>query len=116
MRNALWGLLAGSALLLLGGCSGNNFLVYKQGHHFFVTSSGKELRTVLCDSGDMKRVLLDAKLAAPLSQELNDSICGQEKVRDRVLAVLEKMTPEERSRLKMAFRMNDYDINDIANC
>ncbi|MDU0458488.1 MAG: hypothetical protein RW306_07095 [Geobacteraceae bacterium] len=107
--------LLASACLLMAACS-SNFMVYKQGRHFYVTSTGQELKAVLCDSGDLKRILGESKLNLPLQNKLDESICGTGKVRERVLAVLEEMSREERSNLKVSFQAHGYDINHVANC
>ena len=102
--------------LLAGGCSSHNFLVYKDGRHFFVTSTRPELKRVLCDSGDMDRIVRDSKLPALLQKELKDGVCATNKVRERLMATLDGMTRDQRTALKDAFRQNGYDINNIANC
>lgn len=113
----IWTLaIAVAALLGLGGCSSNNFLVYKDAKHFYVTSNGPELKRILCDSGDMDKIAVDSKLPAQLQKDLKDGICSNNKVKERLMALLEGMTKEQRSSLKDAFRKNGYDINVIANC
>ena len=102
--------------IMLFGCSGSNFLVYKDAKHFYVTSKSDTLRKTLCDSGDLARITRDAKLPDTLQNELFSSICARDKVKEHVLATLEKMTREQRSALKLAFQLNGYEINTIANC
>ncbi|MDK9716583.1 MAG: hypothetical protein OEL57_01595 [Trichlorobacter sp.] len=104
------------AALGISGCSSGNFLVYKDAKHFYVTSSGPELKRILCDSGDMDRIAKDSKLPAPLQKDLKDGICNSNKVKERLLATLEGMTKEQRTALKTAFQQNGYDINVVANC
>lgn len=104
------------AALLMGGCSSNNFLVYKDAKHFYVTSNGPELKRVLCDSGDMDKIASDSKLPDAMQKDLKDGICSSNKVKDRLMASLDGMTKEQRAALKDAFRHNGYDINVIANC
>ena len=102
--------------LLMGGCSSNNFLVYKNANHFYITSKGNELKRVLCESGDMDKIAIDSKLPDSMQKELKEGICGSNKVKERLLASLDAMTKEQRTSLKDAFRNNGYDINVIANC
>lgn len=104
------------AALLMTGCSSGNFMVYKDAKHFYVTSTGPELKRILCDSGDMDRIAVDSKLPQQLQQDLKEGICGSNKVKERLMALLEGMTKEQRSSLKEAFRKNGYDINVVANC
>jgi hypothetical protein len=102
--------------MLAGGCSSNNFLVYKDAKHFYVTSTGPELKSVLCDSGDMDKIVNDSKLSDAMQKELKDGICSSNKVKERLMASLDAMTKEQRAALKGAFRNNGYDINVVANC
>lgn len=102
--------------VVVTGCSSGNFLVYKDAKHFYVTSSGPELKRVLCDSGDMDKITKDSKLPPALQKELKDGICASNKVKERLMGTLEGMTKEQRASLKDAFRTNGYDINNIANC
>ena len=100
----------------MSGCSSGNFLVYKDSKHFYVTSTGPELRRILCDTGDMEKIAKDSKLPAPLQKDLKDGICTSNKVKERLMATLEGMTKEQRTALKTAFQQNGYDINVVANC
>ncbi|MGB4599295.1 MAG: hypothetical protein WBI04_04875 [Trichlorobacter sp.] len=102
--------------LMVGGCSSGNFMVYKDAKHFYVTSSGPELKRILCDSGDMDRITRDSRLPDPLQKDLKDGICASNKVKERLMATLEGMTKEQRTSLKLAFQQNGYDINVVANC
>ena len=111
---ALATMLAGS--LALTACSSSNFLVYKDAKHFYVTSKSNALRQLLCDSGDLVKITKDATLTDALQKELYDSICASTKVKERVLAALESMTKEQRTSLKLAFQLNGYEVNTIANC
>lgn len=114
-RWLMYGVLMGAALGI-SGCSSGNFLVYKNSKHFYVTSTGPELRRILCDTGDMEKIARDSRLSAPLQKDLKDGICTSNKVKERLLATLEGMTKEQRTALKTAFRQNGYDINVVANC
>ena len=102
--------------VVVAGCSSGNFMVYKDTKHFYVTSSGTELKRVLCDSGDMDKIAKASKLPDALQKDLKDGICGSNKVKERLMGTLEAMSKEQRVALKDAFRENGYDINNIANC
>lgn len=102
--------------VVIAGCSSGNFLVYKDAKHFYVTSSGTELKRILCDSGDMDKIAKDSKLPDALQKDLKDGICSSNKVKERLMGTLEGMSKEQRVALKDAFRNNGYDINNIANC
>jgi len=101
---------------LTAGCGNANFLVYKDAKHFYLTSNGEALKKVLCESGDINRILSDSRLPEAMQKDLHEGICSSNKVKERLLAILEDMTPEQRSALKLAFQTNGYEINTIANC
>jgi PBP1b-binding outer membrane lipoprotein LpoB len=102
--------------VLVGGCSSGGFWVYKDAKYFYITSSGPELKRILCDSGDMDRIARDSRLPDPLQKDLKDGICASNKVKERLMTTLEGMTKEQRTALKQAFQQNGYDINVVANC
>jgi hypothetical protein len=104
------------ALLTLCGCSGSNLLIYKDAKHYYVTNKSDGLRKMLCDSGDLDRIAKDSQLPDEIQKELIGSICAGNKVKERVLAVLGRMTKEQRTALKLAFQLNGYEVNTIANC
>jgi len=117
MRHTFWyGVMLVIAMLASGCASSNNFMVYKNAKHFYVTSTGPELKRILCDSGDMAQIAVDSKLPLPLQKDLKDSICSSTKVKERLMGLLEGMSKEQRMALKDAFRKNGYDINVVANC
>jgi hypothetical protein len=104
------------AAIGMSGCSSGNFMVYKDSKHFYVTSTGPELKRILCDTGDMDKIAKESQLPPPLQKDLKDGICNSNKVKERLLATLEGMTKEQRTALKTAFQQNGYDINVVANC
>ena len=116
MRQSIKFLLMAVAVMALVGCGSSNFMVYKDAKHFYVTSTGPELKRILCDSGDMDRIAKDSKLPDALQKDLKDGICASNKVKERLMATLEGMTKEQRTALKSAFQQNGYDINVVANC
>lgn len=102
-------------LLLAGGCSSNSFMVYKDAKNFNITSTCPELKQLLCDSGDVDRVVRDSELPAPLQKTLKVDLCAFDKDKDGLKSTLDRMTKEQRAALKDAFRKNGYDINKPAD-
>jgi len=115
-RRLIYGALMAVALMASGCASSGNFMVYKNAKHFYVTSTGPELKRILCDSGDMDQIAVDSRLPPMLQKDLKDGICSSTKVKERLMTLLEGMTKEQRTALKDAFRTNGYDINVVANC
>ncbi|MDD2582946.1 MAG: hypothetical protein PHR66_13235 [Desulfuromonadaceae bacterium] len=97
--------------LMAGGCSSNNFMVYKNGSNFYVTSDCPELKQILCYSGDIDSIMKDSNLPGSLQVELKDGICTSGKSSKHLVATLEGMTNGQITALKDAFRRNGYEIN-----
>lgn len=103
------------AALATGGCSSGNFMVYKSGVSFYVTSDSPRLNQILCDSGDMDSIVKGSELPPSLQKELKEGVCATDKSRERLLSTLDGMTEEQQTALKDAFRRNGYEINRIAD-
>lgn len=97
--------------LMAGGCHSNNFMVYKDGSNFYITNNCPELKQILCNSGDIDRIMNDSNLPSSLQVELKDGICASGKATKHIGATLEGMTNGQISALKDAFRKNGYEIN-----
>lgn len=106
----------GAALLALlaTGCASRNFIVYKEGKSFYLASDGPDRTRILCDSGDLARIVEDSRLPAPLKAELKERICVARKGKKDIMDTLNGMTKEQHADLKTAFRENGYEINRVA--
>lgn len=105
-------ILAGSTLFMVAGCT-NNILVTKHGERYFLATKQSGLKKLLCDSGDMTEILKEAQLGKPLEQRIYATICSEKVDKEKVLALLDDMTKEEREQLKVAFSRNGYDVNIV---
>lgn len=101
--------------LVLGGCASKNFIVFKDGRSFFITSEDAERKRILCGSPDMANIARDSGLPAALQEELREGICSFRQGTRPVRSTLEGMTNEQLSALKDAFRKNGYEINLVAD-
>lgn len=99
-----------AAVLLLAACS-STFVVSKDGKGYFLGSRSADLYRMLCESGDLKRVLADTRLSEELRGELYRYNCTAEKSGDKVRQIYAAMTSEQRKDLRTAFTRNGYDIN-----
>jgi hypothetical protein len=98
-------------LLILAGCSSSNFMVYKDGSNFYVTSNCTERKRILCDSGDIDIIVKDSGLPDSLQKALKDNTCATSKEKGILMVTLEGMTNVQITALKDAFRRNGYEIN-----
>lgn len=101
--------------LVLGGCASKNFIVFKDGRSFFITSEDAERKRILCGSPDMANIVKDSGLPATLQDALQEGICSFRQGARPLRSTLEGMTDEQLSALKRAFRKNGYEINLVAD-
>ncbi len=98
--------------LAAAGCS-STFLVSKNGQAYFLGSDAAAARRLLCDSGDLKKILGETSLPEQTKGDLLRYSCSADGSREKVKQVFAAMTPEQRKDLRTAFKNNDYDINYV---
>jgi hypothetical protein len=99
--------------LFISSCS-PTFLVYKNGRYCFVGSCSNAKYDILCETGELKKVLASSHLREELKDSLYKSSCSAERSRDKVTKIFASMTVEERKDIRNAFRANGYNINRLA--
>ncbi len=99
-----------TAALVAAGCS-STFLMVKNGSGYMLGSESKEVYRILCESGDLKKILSDAELRQTAKDDLYKYNCSPERSREKVKQVYASMVPEERKALRLAFKTNGYEIN-----
>ena len=110
-RRIRTGIVITTLALLVGGCSSNNFLVYKDGSNFFVTSNCAARQRLLCASGDLGRIVAGAAIPQTLRDRIKEAICATGVTTADMHEILATMTAEQLSALKQSFRANGYEIN-----
>jgi hypothetical protein len=107
-KRLLW-VIAGTALLA-AGCS-STFMMVKNGSGYMLGSDSNEVYRLLCESGDLQKILLDAQLGQGTKDDLYRYNCSPDRSRDKVKQVYASMVPAERKALRVAFKSNGYEIN-----
>lgn len=102
--------LVGLMIFLVSGCS-STFLISKDGKGYFFGSKSDAIYRLLCDSGDLRKILKDAKKIPEDTRELIYKSNCINRSAEKVKEIYAAMTPEERKDLRNAFRLNGYDIN-----
>ncbi|WP_224981596.1 hypothetical protein [Geomonas agri] len=97
--------------LVVSGCGSNNFLVYKDGSNFFITRDCEARQRLLCDSGDIGRIVARPALPQSLQNRIKEAICAPGVTKADMHEILAEMTEEQLSSLKQSFRDNGYEIN-----
>jgi hypothetical protein len=101
------------SLAILSGCS-DTFLVTKDGKSYFFGSNREGLYKMLCESGDLNKILADTKLPQNIKNDLYKYNCTPSQSRDKVKEIYSSMTSEQRRELRLAFQLHGYDINLMA--
>lgn len=96
---------------MASGCSTRTFMVYKDGNNFFITRDCAERHRLLCDSGDIDRVVDGSGLPDHLQLRIKEAICSTDRAKNDMQDILGELTDEQLSSLKNAFRTLGYEIN-----
>lgn len=97
------------------GCS-STFVMTKDGRGYHWGNDSKAVYIMLCESGDLKKILADTRLKDKMKEDIFKYNCTAERSGERVRQIYATMTPEERKDLRNAFTRNGYDINYIPCC
>lgn len=97
-------------IIAVVGCS-STFLVSKDGKGYFLGSRSDAIYKMLCESGDLKKLLSDTRFTQELKDDLYRYSCSVERSGDRIKKIYVAMTMEQRKELRVAFTKNGYDIN-----
>jgi len=106
--------MIGTMVLALGvtACT-STFLVQKDGRGYFVGSNSDAIHKMLCESGDLVKVLSDTKLPQDMRDELYKYNCSLERSGAKVKEIYTAMSPDQRKDLRTAFRHNGFEINHM---
>jgi hypothetical protein len=99
-----------AAALFAAGCS-STFMMVKNGSGYMLGSDSNEVHRLLCESGDLQKILLVAQLSQGTKDDLYRYNCSPDRSRDKVKQVYASMVPAERKALRVAFKSNGYEIN-----
>ncbi len=89
----------------------STFRLSKDGKGYILGSNSNALHKMLCESGDLGKILLDAQLSQEKKDDLYKYNCSTERAGAKVKQLYASMTPQERKDLRIAFKKNGYDIN-----
>jgi hypothetical protein len=104
-----WSLVLLSVSLLFFGCA-KTFLVSKDCNTYFFGSNNQALYKVLCQSGDLEKVLVDSGLPPDVQAGLHQAQCV-DRSRENLNSIYGGLSRDQQEALKSAFRKNGYEIN-----
>lgn len=100
------------SLTFILGCS-DTFLVTKDGKSYFFGKNREGLYKLLCESGDLSKILNDTHLPQDVKDNLYKYNCTQ-RSGEKVKEIYASLMPEQRRELRFSFQMHGYDINHMA--
>lgn len=109
MKRAGLILLIASSALLSAACS-STFMVVKNGKGFHFGSGSTAAYKVLCESGDLKRILADTALVQQTKDDIHRFNCT-DRSREKIKTVYAGLSPAERKDLRRSFQKHGYEIN-----
>lgn len=107
--NKFFPLLIASAIVF-GGCS-STFLVSKDGKGYFWGNDSRAIYKMLCESGDLKKILDATRFTQILKEDIYKYNCSMERSGEKVKQIYASLTSDQRRDLRNAFKGNGYDIN-----
>lgn len=97
----------------IGSCSSNTFVVTKDGKSYFFGSNREELYKLICESGDLQKILADTHLSKENKDNLYKYNCIERSKdsKDKIRGIYAAIPPEQRRELRLSFQLHGYDIN-----
>ena len=105
-----WYVIIAGMVFFAAGCS-STFMLVKNGTGYMLGQQSDEVYHMLCESGDLKKILSEVELRQEPKDDLYKYNCSPERSRDKVKQVYASMVPAERKALRIAFKSNGYEIN-----
>jgi hypothetical protein len=99
--------------MFLTGCAMTTFIISKDNRAYYLGRKSDSLYQMICKSGDLEAVLSETSMPEELKKELYRYNCTDERSKERVVALYNYLTPEEKEELKSAFRRHGYTINYV---
>jgi hypothetical protein len=103
-----------AALALITSACTSTFLVSKNGRAYFLGSNVNTKYAMLCETGDLGKVLSDTHLSLEMKDTIFKYNCSAERSGEKVNQLYASMTFEQRKDMKSAFRKNGFTINIMA--
>ena len=107
----IWFFMMMAGMILISGACTDTFMVSKRGEIYSLGGNSKAKYNLLCESGDMEKVLLTSHLDKEIKDALYQYTCSESRSGEKVRQIYASMTPEQRKDIKNAFRKNGYTIN-----
>ena len=101
-------------MLITSACSAPMFLVSKKGNEkkgHFLGKKSNVMYEMLCESGDLLKVLETTHLNKEMKESFYQSNCAVDRSFAKVKQLYKSMTSKQRKDIRTAFKKNGYEIN-----
>jgi hypothetical protein len=95
---------------MITACS-TTLRVSKEGSEFTLGSGTETSYKMLCESGDLSRVLLDTTLDPELKDALTQCLCSAARSPGKAILLYSSMTDEQQKDLRQSFKRSGYDLS-----
>ena len=117
MKTRITAFIALAAVLVtaifLVGCTATTFIISKDNRAYYLGRKSDRLYEMICRSGDLEAVLSETSMPDDLKKDLYRYNCTDERSKERVVALYNYLSPDEKEELKTAFRRHGYTINYV---
>jgi hypothetical protein len=97
-------------VLVATACT-STFRISKEGEGFILGSRSERSDKMLCESGDLQRVLSGTTLTKELGDDLYRYLCSAEQSHEKVNQLYASMSAKQQKDLQESFKRNGYEIN-----
>jgi hypothetical protein len=97
-------------VLLLWSCT-STFNIQKEGKTYFFGSREEGFYKMMCESGDLSKILEATSLPKETKESLYKWNCSPERSVEMVKKTYVSLTPEQRKDLRLAFKKYGYEVN-----
>ena len=94
-----------------GGCSSTFSIAKEGGRSYFFGSRDQGFYTMMCESGDLTRILNDTSLQVEIKNALYKGNCSADRSSEKVKEIYASLTAEQRKELRLAFKKHGYEVN-----
>ncbi len=100
-------------IFIIAACQPSTFVISKGTRAYYFGRESKGLYRLLCETGDLKKVLRDSDIPVYLKEDFYRYICTDHRSEEKVISLYQFLTPEERRSLKRAFIKHGYTVNYV---
>ncbi|MDA8084122.1 MAG: hypothetical protein M0024_10745 [Nitrospiraceae bacterium] len=99
--------------VVFAGCGPTTFIISKGTRAYYLGRKSDSLYEMLCRSGDLEQILSETTMPDNLKKDLYRYTCTEERSKEKVVALYNFLSPEEKKNFQDAFRRHDYTINYV---